>query len=134
MDIKFRVEENNYSSASLPAMIQFHIVRRMAPIIGNLVILRNNLLRPEDILVPLVEGLSKLSDADSEYILFHCLEVTQRETTGGGWGPVFNMISKRMMYEDITMITMLNIAYNVLEANLGDFIPSLPPPSTEVTP
>lgn len=121
---KFEVKGKNYSSSPLDVFIQFHITRRLAPIIGSLVMLRSAMLRPEDMMPSLVEGLQKMSDTDSEYIIHNCLAVTQREIEGGnGWGPIFSASSKRMMYADVDMLVMLMITWNVLQDNLGDFMP-----------
>lgn len=131
---KFIVEDKNYQSTALDVFVQFHIVRRLAPVIGNLIMLREGLLRPGDVLAPLVEGLSKLSDVDCEYVLHNCLSVTSRDAGNGTYSSVYNFASKRMMYDDIAMPAMMQIAWEVLEANLGDFTAGMFPQPTQVIP
>jgi hypothetical protein len=81
----------------------------------------------------LAEGMAKMSDADVEYILFRCMEVTKRRILIPGapetWGPLIS--GTRIMYEDANnMMTLLEITYKVLEANLGNFIPLTSPSVT----
>jgi hypothetical protein len=122
---KFTVADHEYMAAPLDTFKQLHIVRRLAPILGTLLVVNKQLLKPEDAFAPLVEGLARMSDDDCDFVLHNCLAVCQRQVQGSTtWGPIFNMGAKRMMYDDIKLAQMLEIAYHVLQENLADFMPS----------
>jgi len=75
-------------------------------------------------LVPLTMAISKLSDDDANYVLFGLLASVQRKIDGGGWGNV--SVEKSLMYEDIDMGVMLQLAVASFKENLAGFIDALP--------
>ncbi len=125
---KFTVADHEYMAAPLDTFKQLHVVRRLAPVLGMLVVIKKDMLKLEDAFAPLVEGLARMSDADCDFVVHNCLAVCQRKVEGTEtWGPIFNMSAKRMMYEDIGLAQMLEIAFHVLQENLGDFMPTPAP-------
>lgn len=123
-------------AGKLNAIQQLHIVRRLAPLIGAFQGVDLAALRPADqgaaperaeqamkqIMGPLAEGVAKLSDADTEYVLAACMGLVQRDLGGGsGWGPVWNAGARTMQYSDIGFAELIQIVGRVLMANLGDF-------------
>lgn len=127
----FEINGFQYKSGKLNAMVQFHVSRRLAPLITSLSetvqgsLSEASLLDATKIIAPLMEGISELSDADSEYIIYSCMKVTSRQQDGGvGFAPVLAMDGRTFMFPDIDMIGMLTIAAHVLQDNLSGFFPS----------
>lgn len=127
--MQFEIEGNTYKAGKLDARTQFHIVRRLAPVFGELSASVSGKGGVEAI-GPLANAIAKLSDSDADYVLFGLLKVVQREQPNGlGWGPVATADS--LMYADITMATMLQIAYKCFMLNMSSFFQGLPSISQE---
>jgi hypothetical protein len=123
-------------TGKLNAIQQLHVVRRLSPLVSAFVGVDTQALIPEQqerdperaaaamhaLLGPLADGVAKLSDADTEYILGACMSVVQRDIGGGtGWAPMWNLQAKAMQYQDLTFIDLLTVCGRVLMMNLGDF-------------
>jgi hypothetical protein len=139
----------------LNARQQFHIARRIAPVvsvIGAVVPMLQEALQQQTITPetedadaigaqirataqrmtdlealsrPIMEALASLPDADCDYVLDLCLAVVQRKQSGNGSGPVWSDIwnarANKLMFEDIELPAMLQIAMEVLRENLMGF-------------
>jgi len=74
---------------------------------------------------PLANAIAKLSDADADYCLFGLLAVVSRkQPQGTGWGPVST--GDTLMYADLDMVGMLQLAWKALEFNMSGFFAALP--------
>lgn len=124
---------NRYSLGRLTAMQQFHVSRRIAPIVPTLipVFLRVRASgKPLDkdleglaaALQPLADGLAALRDEDAEYVFGICLGVVQRKQPTG-WAKVWS--GKETMFEDMDLSVTLPLVVQVITANLGPFIQGL---------
>lgn len=141
------VKGTEYSFGKIDALSQFHIVRRAAPVVGELltVLSSSDLLKGkkademkfEDIdfesvaknIGPVMTALAKLPDEDVNYILFSLLKGVQRKQVGGGFAHVIAPGSKDvLMFEDIKLDLglMLTLAGKSAAANLSGFINALP--------
>ena len=128
MSLEFEHKGVVYKAGKLNAMRQFHVVRRLAPLLATLT---GSGIKPgqaEDTLVallePLAELLGSMSDADAEYVLMACLSTAERKQAAGGWAKV--VAGDQLMFEDIDMAAMLHIAWQVLQHNLSGFFAGLP--------
>lgn len=133
MTADFSIAGIRYRASKLDAISQFHVVRRLAPVLGSLqnADLSGAMSGTEDgltsILVPLSNAVAAMTDADTEYVLSTCLNVCQREQPGGlGWSPVWNAAAKRPQYDDINLPALLQIVAQVLRSSVGDFTAALP--------
>ena len=109
----FELNGKEYRAGVIDARKQFHIVRRLAPIFGNMA-------AGGDTAVMFANAIGSLSDDDADYVLFGLLAVVKRkEDNGLGWSPVSN--KTQMMYAEITMAEMLQLAFKSFEANMQDF-------------
>ena len=122
---------HTYKIGKLDAMRQFHMVRRLAGVLGGL----GQAATPKGpqpdvsaILGPLAKGVASLSDADSEYVLGACLGVVERKQAAGGYAKVWS--GGGLMFEDIELGTMLALTMEVLRVNLSGFFAGLPQAST----
>lgn len=128
---EFTVAGQNYKSAKMDAMKQFHVSRRLAPVLAGIAPLLKDLKGADPLaaLAPAAEAIGGISDADAEYILNACLDLCQRQQPGNiGWARVRS--SGGLMFEDIGMAEMLQIAWAVLSENLGGFFSGLPGPTS----
>lgn len=138
MSLEIELNGNRYSIGRLSAMQQFHVSRRIAPIIPTLIpvflqmrskgmpgniggMADADLEGMADALKPLAEGLAGLKDDDTEYVIGTCLSVVQRQQPTG-WARVWALEQKRLMFEDMDLSVMLPLAVRVITTNLGPFI------------
>lgn len=138
--MEFETEGRTYRINKIDARSQFHIVRRLAPILGELAgalkgrVAGSSVSKddPEfkakaamEVMPPIAEALAKLSDADADYVIFGLLKaVVRKQDQGLGWGPVAT--GTAIMYDDITMPTMLKLAWKALSFNMSGFFAALP--------
>lgn len=104
---------HSYKCGTIDARKQFHIVRRLAPVMGSVA-------KGGDALDAITAAISKLSDDDADYVVFGLLAcVTRKQDNGLGWAKVSN--GNALMFADISMGDMLKLAYHAFEANMQDF-------------
>lgn len=128
----------DYKFIKLPALAQFHVVRRLAPIIGDLLTALGpnvkDLKEGQDlseeqmlkIIAPVMGAISKLSDDDANYVIFSLLKpVTRKATAGGGWSKI-TTDGNIIMFEDIDLQAMVQLCVESFMVNLGGFINALP--------
>lgn len=127
------LEGNRYSLGRLNAMQQFHVSRRIAPIIPALIPvflrvrasgkpLTDDMEGLAEALQPLADGLAALKDEDAEYVIGTCLSVVQRKQATG-WARVWS--GNNTMFDDMDLSVILPLAVQVITANLGPFIQGL---------
>lgn len=117
---------HQYTVGKLDARRQFHVVRRLAPILAGLgeatVKALQNGKKPsfEVIAQPIADKLAKMSNEDVDYVLTSCLSVCSRLVNGE---PALVQAPKTdlLMFPDITMEVMLKLMIAVIEENMGDF-------------
>jgi hypothetical protein len=124
--MEFELYGQLYRADKIDALSQFHIVRRLAPIMGKVAPLFNGGGGDSlGVLEPLADAIGALSDEDSNHVLFGLLKAIKRKDQNGlGWSPVSNGAS--LMYEDINMSQMLQLAFHAFKVNFSDFFPVLP--------
>lgn len=135
--ITFEVSGKNYSADKLDAMRQFHIVRRLAPVVAGLlpagVALKDMVSFLEkdvsSVLPSMADALARLKDEDAEFVLYGLLSVVKQEQANGlGWAPVAK--GNSLMFQDITMPNLMKIAFKAGQHNFQDFLSALPQAST----
>lgn len=121
---EFTISARNYRTGKMDAFTQFHVSRRLAPLFSELkeASSKGNTDLGNGI-EAMAKAVSAMSDADSEYILNACLNVTQRQV-GEAWTPV--RVSGRLMYDDIDLAVLMQIAGRTLFENLSPFFSGLP--------
>jgi hypothetical protein len=142
MSVEFDCKGHAYRAGQLPAMQQFHVVRRMGGLLAALVqgmesgangktslnpevLLQGlNLSGMGDLLESLARAVAELEDADAEYVIHTCLSTVSRKQSSGGWAKV--CVDQQIMFEDIDMAAMLTLTGRVLQENLKGFFAALP--------
>lgn len=123
-----------YRINKLDAMRQFHVSRKLGPIVPTLVPVFLQMARDGGVkdfgasaalLQPFADALAGMSDADAEYVLATCLSVVRRQTTAETWAPVWSDKSKVCMFDDMDLGTMVQLTLEVVKDSLGPFIRGL---------
>ncbi|AJK46293.1 phage tail assembly chaperone [Burkholderia plantarii] len=124
-----------YQIGKLSAMQQFHVSRRIAPVLPPLILayfelqefelpLVKNLAPLATSIEPVLEALARMKDEEAEYVIGACMRVVERRH-GNGWARVWSTTQDICMFDDIDMGVMLNLTGRVIIENLGPFIQGL---------
>lgn len=123
--LEFEVSDQTYRAAPMDALTQFHVARRLSPVLGAMQDFAAKASREGgliDALEPVALVVSRIPDQDVEYILNACLTTVQRKQEGDrGWTPVWSTGAKRPLFDDIAMVEMLTITGHVVMGALGNF-------------
>lgn len=109
----FAINGVNYKAAKLPAIKQFHIVRRVAPLLAGMT-------DKDKALEGIMNGIGSLKDEDANYILFGLLACVEREQVGHGWAKV--SVGESLMFQDIDLAVMFQIATKAFQENYSGFL------------
>lgn len=138
MEKNFELGGIKFQLGKLDAFKQFHVVRRVGPLLSEIVTAAKDIgsvkidgMTEEQKLdhfsklaAPFMNGLSKLSDADSDYVLLRLLSVVEvNQEKFGTWAKV--AVDDRIMIE-LELPVMLGCAGRALMYNLSGFFASLP--------
>lgn len=126
---------NKYQIGRLDAMTQFHVSRRIAPVLPPLIRtymqlaasdspLTKNLDLLASSVQPVMDAISQLKDDDAEYVVGKCMAVVERQHQAG-WAKVWSAAHKVSLFDDIDVGTMLELTVRVVVENLGPFISGL---------
>jgi len=131
---EFEINEQTYRIGKLNAFVQFHISRRIAPIIPTLIpifvkISKDGSVTKDvsglaEVMTPFAEGIAQMSDESSEYVLSHCLSIVQRKHNGN-WTPVWSAQNKVCMFEDMDLGVLIQVTMKVIQDSLAPFISGL---------
>lgn len=138
----FVVNGITYQASKLDAIKQFHILRRLAPVISGLAPLAslssgsqpggatieqvkaqisNDPATTERAISGLCNALSSLKDDDANTVLFGLLGcITRQEQHGLGWAPITN--GQLLMYQDIDLLAMMQLAWGAVKVNFSNFL------------
>lgn len=120
--MEFEIGGNTYRSGKMDTFKQFHVSRRLVPILGNVAGAVSGEAKFEDLVQPLMHGIACMTDADCDFILEACLKVVQRQQ-GNAWSQIYAGANQALMFDDIDMSVMLQIAGKVIQDNLSGFFP-----------
>ena len=139
---ELEIGDNTYRINSMPAMTQFHVMRKLGPVLPGIVPVLaqaaaalpqadgqedGGAMTTVDGVAaiamaarPLRDGLAAMADADAEYVINHCLSAVMRRDSGGkSW----NAVSRDgvTMFDDIDLMTSMQIVWAVLRENYTGF-------------
>lgn len=133
---EFYIGGKSFTVNKLNAIQQYHVVRRMGPILSDLIPVivklskektENNsdaqLEQVAEFATPIMNGLSKLSDKDAEFVLFSLLSCVQIKDSDHWF-----YVSKdgMLMYKNLELPILLQLAGHAFMFNLSGFFDSLP--------
>ncbi|MER0991619.1 phage tail assembly chaperone [Pseudomonas aeruginosa] len=137
---EFSVNGQTYRTAKIDAMRQFHLSRKIAPVIPALIPvfarlaesqkseaakpLSTDLASMAPLFEPFAEAVATMSDETAEYVMGTCLSVISRQQ-GNTWAPIWNDRQKVCMFDDIDSGVMLQLAAHVVRESLGPFLAGL---------
>lgn len=139
MDRDFELLGKKFKLNKINAIKQFHIVRRITPILNGLLPVLGDLKKNADgksktdeenldelvkFVTPIMSGLSKLSDEDAELVLYGLLEAVEIQQAAGNWAKVSS--SGMLMMQDMELPILLQLAGKALMFNLSGFFGALP--------
>ena len=138
MERDFEIGGRKFRLNKIPAMAQFRIVRRITPILSEMLPNMKHLGKVKDFssesekleqiaqfVGPIMSGLSKLSDEDADKVLFGLLasvEIHQGDLVG--WAKVST--ESMLMFQDLELPAMLQIAGRAFMFNMAGFFQGLP--------
>lgn len=131
-DNNFAINGVNFKVHKIDAFKQFHIVRRMAPILADLIPVANKLSKMKDAgdeqfeaLAPIMNGLAKLTDEESNKVLIGLLSaIEMQQGEGGPWARLVN--GESLMFQNLELPVMLQAAGRAFMFNMAGFFAVLP--------
>lgn len=129
---ELEVAGHRYQVSKLDVIKQFHIARRLGPVLvvaGVTVdMLRQGMRVDANDLVamagPVMQVVSQMTDEESQYILLSCLSACKR-LEASSWAPMVTPDGKQLLYQNMELPEMLRIVCEVLKVNLGNFLTEL---------
>ncbi|MCS3839389.1 hypothetical protein HNR03_004000 [Pseudomonas sp. JAI111] len=147
---EFELGADSFRIGKLNAFQQFHLSRKVAPMIPTLIPvflklqsaardaksasesadgagssdlapLSGDLGALAEMLQPFADGIAGMPDEAAEFILSTCLGVVQRKQ-GTSWFPVWNASQNVCMFDDIDLGVMMKLAVRVITESLGPFL------------
>ncbi len=139
--MEFEIKGVKYRTAKLSVFEQLKVSRKLLPVLAGMVSDFRSVqekLSSKDtesamatILPKIANAVSDLSDGDVDAILFPCLSVVSREHMKA-WVPVCQ--HGEMAFDDIDLLTMLQLVARVVADSLGNFLQGLPTSETPTQP
>lgn len=121
--MEFEIGGNAYRSGKMDTFKQFHVSRRLVPAFGNVVGNIHGEAKFEELIQPLMQAIASMTDADCDFILDACLSVVKRQQKDA-WSAIYAGSTQSLMFDDIDMSVMLQIAGRVIQDNLSGFFPA----------
>ncbi len=131
------VGEHQYAIHKMDPMRQFHVSRRLAPMLAGMGITASQLKglgsgqvdvgELMELLGPIVMTMSTMDDANMDFILWTCLGYVKR-LEGERQQPIVTRGAdgkSAIQYSDIDMVQMLLLTFEVCRHNLAGFMPGL---------
>lgn len=128
---EFEVNGVKYRSARMNAFEQFHVFRKLAPVLGaagslaDIVKSGDGASAGVNALLPLAQAIADLPEDDCNVVFEKCLAMVEREqktAVGAAWAKVWSPSAKRLMFDDIDdAISMVQITVAVIQDNIGNF-------------
>lgn len=125
---EFQVGTLTLRSKTIPARKQFHVVRRLAPLLAHLGDLAGLASDTRDEAAVLKaagtfgQALAELTDEAADYVLDAALAAAEVQQSDGGWAAL--RANGATMFP-LDMPGELSVAFHVLRANLAGFIDAL---------
>lgn len=129
MDDIVEIGGQKYRIGRIDARKQFHVARRLAPILASLGASSFKGDGFTKFLGPISEALSTMSDEDVDYVIDACLSACQRLQANGQGAPVIAR-GGGLMFEDIDMGQMIQLTVKVIQQNMAGFFPGAGAAST----
>lgn len=131
--MEFEIKGVNYRTAKLSVFDQLKVSRKLLPVLAGMVgdfqgikaaAQGGDVYKAMETALPkIAESLAEMTEEDTNAIIFPCLTVVSRQN-GKTWAPV--MAQEQLMFDDIDLMTMLQLVGRVVGDSLGNFLPAAP--------
>lgn len=127
---KTEINGVTYSASAIAPIKQFHIARKLAPVLASLApmlkgladISKDNALEKLGALNmdSMANALASMSDEDAEAVLCGLLAAVKREIApGAGYAPM--VVNGQIAYQDVTLPDLMKLAALSFKVNLAGF-------------
>lgn len=138
-DQDFQAGGREFKLSKIDAFKQFHIVRRLGPILGDIIPVAQKLKGMQSekqteeekfesvaqLAKPIMEGLSKLSDQDANTVLLGLLSAVEiKQQPANNWARIVR--DGNLMIQDLELPVMLQVAGRAFAYNLAGFFATAP--------
>lgn len=133
----FEINGKKFRLSKINALDQFHVTRRLAPILGELLPVAHKLqksgLKDADSLsddqmqmfAPIMKGLAQLSDEDANRVLLGlCGAVEMWQNNFNTWAKI--AVGQNFMVQDLDLSTLMQVAGRAFMYNMSGFFASAP--------
>lgn len=134
---EFKIGTDTFRIGKLNAFQQFHLSRKIAPIIPTMLPLFSRLQSAAgegvsnpltgdlgmlgELMQPFADGIAGMPDESAEFILSTCLGAVKRQQ-GNSWFDVWNASQNVCMFDDIDLGVMIRLSVRVITESLGPFL------------
>jgi hypothetical protein len=139
--MEFEIKGIQYRTSKLGVFEQLKVSRKLLPILAGMLGDFQGIKAAaqggdvykamEKALPKIADALADMSEDDTSAIIFPCLSVVSRQH-GKGWVPVFTQ--GELAFDDIDLMSMLQIVGRVVGDSLGNFLPATPVSETVAPP
>lgn len=130
------VNDQTYMVGKLNALQQFHVMRRLAPVLAGMGMGVAELKTMSDktaesaglllVLEKVTEVVGQMTDEESNYVIFTCLSMVKRQVPGSGFASIVTSGKPpQLMFDDIDMLAMLRLTVEVVKESLQGFFKGL---------
>ncbi|MBD8181682.1 hypothetical protein IFU25_08195 [Pantoea agglomerans] len=131
--MEFEIKGVNYRASKLSVFDQLKVSRKLLPVLAGMLgdfqgikaaAQGGDVYKALETALPkIADSLAEMSEADTNAIIFPCLSVVARQN-GKVWAPV--MVQGSLMFDDLDLMSMLQIVGRVVGDSLGNFLPAAP--------
>lgn len=131
--MEFEIKGVNYRASKLSVFDQLKVSRKLLPVLAGMLGDFQGIKAAaqggdvnkaiESALPKIADSLAEMSEEDTNAIIFPCLSVVARQN-GKVWATV--MVQGELMFDDIDLMSMLQIVGRVVGDSLGNFLPAAP--------
>lgn len=139
----FEIGGRKFKLNRIDALKQFHLVRRLGPILGDILPVAQKLskLKTDKVsqdeafeaivntggVTKIMEGFSNLSDEDANKVLIGLCSSVEMQQEHGNWARV--AVADQLAFHDLELPVILQIAGRAFVYNIAGFFPSALPAS-----
>ncbi len=137
--MEVQIKDVRYSLAKLSVFDQLKVSRKLLPVLAGMLadfqVLREasqggNMSRAMETVLPkIADAVAVMSEEDTNAVIYPCLAVVSRRHGKDTWVPVFR--DGVLVFDDIDLMTMLQLVGRVVGDSLGNFLPASPASVTE---
>lgn len=135
--MEFEIKGVQYRTAKLSVFDQLKVSRKLLPVMAGVLAdfqgikaaaEGGNVHKAMETALPkIADSLAGMTEEDTNAIIFPCLSVVSRQN-GKSWSPV--MSQGELMFDDIDLMSMLQMVGRVVGYSLGNFLHALPASET----